>query len=157
MAEGYIYLSKEGYEKLANENKRLILRRREIADRIDQARSHGDLSENAEYHAAKEEQLLNEMRINEIGHKVSRARILDDSDLPSDQALMGATIKLKDLKSGEELDYTLVSEFEADYAQGKISTTSPVGKALLGHKVGEEVEIKVPAGVLKYKVLKISR
>jgi transcription elongation factor GreA len=157
MAEGYLYLSKEGYQKLADEHKKLVVRRRQIADRIDHARSLGDLSENAEYHAAKEEQLLNEMKVNEIGHKLGRARILDESDLPRDEALMGATIKLKDMKSGEELEYMLVSEVEADYAAGKISTTSPVGKALLGHKVDAIVEIKVPAGILKYKVLKISR
>jgi transcription elongation factor GreA len=157
MADGYLYLSKDGYEKLLNEQKQLRVRRRELADKIDQARSHGDLSENAEYHAAKEAQLLNELRINEVSHKLERAHILDESGMSANEVLMGATVQLKDVRTGEELSYMLVSEVEADYAAGKISTTSPVGKALLGHKVDDTVDIKVPAGVLQYKVLKISR
>jgi transcription elongation factor GreA len=157
MAGGYLYMSKEGYEKLAHEHKQLKTRRRELADKIDVARSHGDLSENAEYHAAKEAQLLNELKINEISDKLNRARILDATGMSADEILMGATVQLKDVKSGEEITYTLVSEVEADYATGKISTASPVGKALLGHKVGDTVDIKVPAGVLQYKVLNISR
>jgi transcription elongation factor GreA len=157
MADGLMYMSKEGYDKLAAEHKMLKARRRELADKVDVARSHGDLSENAEYHAAKESLLLNELKINEIGDKLNRARILDQTGMSADMVLMGATVQLQDVKSGEELTYTLVSEVEADYATGKISTVSPVGKTLLGHKVDEIVEIKVPAGILQYKILKISR
>ena len=89
--------------------------------------------------------------------KEHRDSLLDDSDIPKDQALVGATVTLKDLDTKKDLKYTLVAELEANFAQKKISTTSPVGRALLGHKVGEIVEINVPAGILKYKILKISR
>ena len=84
-------------------------------------------------------------------------QLLDDTNIPKDEALLGATVKLKDLTSGEELQYTLVSELEADFSQGRISVTSPVGRSLLGHKKNEIVEIKVPAGILRYKILKILR
>ena len=89
--------------------------------------------------------------------KLSNAQILDDANISKDEALIGATVKLKDLESGEELQYMLVSELEADFSQGKISVTSPVGKGLLGHKAKETIKIKIPVGVLKYKILKISR
>lgn len=153
-----IYLTREGYEKLKEEIKFLkTVRRQEISEEIRKARLHGDISENAEYDAAKEAQALNEKRIVELEEKLSRARILDDENLSEDEVLIGATVKLKDLDSGEELQYTLVSEVEADFSQNKISITSPVGKGLLGHKENEIVEIKIPAGILKYKILKISR
>jgi len=153
-----IYLTPQGHEKLRKELERLkTVRRRELSRAIGEARAHGDISENAEYDAAKEAQGLNEKKIAELEQKLSTAQILDDTDMPKDEALIGATVKLKDMASGEELEYTLVSELEADFSQGKISVTSPVGKSLLGHKEKEIVEITVPAGILKYKVLKISR
>jgi len=153
-----IYLTKKGYEKLVEELSFLrTVRRRELSKAIGEARSHGDISENAEYDAAKEAQGLNEKRVAELEEKLSRARLLDDEDIPKDEVLIGATVRLKDLDSEEELEYTLVSEEEADYAQGKISISSPVGQCLLNHKENEIVEIKIPAGVLKYKILKISR
>jgi transcription elongation factor GreA len=153
-----IYLTKKGYEKLAEELEYLkTVRRRELSKAIGEARSHGDISENAEYDAAKEAQGLNEKRIAELQEKLSRARILDDEDISKDEVLIGATVKLKDLDTEEELAYTLVSEEEADYAQGKISICSPVGQCLLNHKENDVVEIKIPAGILKYKILKISR
>lgn len=155
---GNIYLSSEGYEKLRKKLEFLkTVRRRELSKAIGKARAHGDISENAEYEAAKEAQGLNEKKIAELEEKLSNAQILDDANIPKDEALIGATVKLKDLDSGEELQYTLVAELEADFSQGKISVTSPVGEGLLGHKVKETVEIKVPAGILKYKILKISR
>lgn len=153
-----IYLSSKGYEKLRKELEFLkTVKRRELSGAIGEARAHGDISENAEYDAAKEAQGLSEKRIAELEEKLSKARILDDTNMPKDEALIGATVKLEDLDSKEVLQYTLVSELEADFSQGKISVTSPVGKGLLGHKVKETVKIEVPAGVLKYKILKISR
>ena len=152
-----IYLTREGYEKLIKKLEFLKTRRIELSKEIEQARAHGDLRENAEYVAAKEAQALNEIRIAGLGEKLSRARIIDDENIPKDEVLIGATVKLKDLDSEEELQYTLVSEVEADYDQGKISTSSPVGQGLLGHKENETVEIKVPAGIVRYKILKISR
>jgi len=154
----HIYLSQEGYEKLTEELEQLkTTRRRELSKAIAKARAFGDLSENAEYDAAREAQGLNEMRVAELEDKLSRARIIDDEDIPSDIALIGATVTLKDLEFDDEFDYTLVAEEEANYDEGKISISSPVGKALLGHKVGEKVEIQVPARKLKYEILKISR
>lgn len=153
-----VYLTKEGYQKLTEELELLkTVRRRELSKAVGEARAHGDISENAEYDAAKEAQGQNEKRIAELEEKLSRARILDDENIPKDEVLIGATVRLKDLNSEEELEYTLVSEVEADYAQGKISITCPVGQGLLGHKENEIVEIKTPAGTLRYKILKISR
>lgn len=152
------HLTREGHEKLMKELERLkTVKRRELSKAIAAARAHGDISENAEYDAAKEAQGLNEKKIAELEQKLATARIIDDDAMPKDVILIGATVKLKDAKSGEEIEYTLVAEEEADYAQGKISVTSPVGSALIDHKVNDTVEIKVPAGVLKYKVLRITR
>ena len=153
------YLTPEGQRKLLEQLKYLkTVKRRQISKDIAKARAHGDLSENAEYDAAKEAQAYSEKKIAELEASIANAEIMiDDSRIPKDQALLGATVKLKDLASGEEIEYMLVSELEADFAQDKISVTSPVGKGLLGHKKNETVEIKIPAGVLKYKILKISR
>ena len=153
-----IYLTREGYEKLRKELEHLkTVRRRELSKAIGAARAHGDISENAEYDAAKEAQGLNEKKISELEGNLGNAEILDEARIPKDVALIGATVKLKDLSSGEEVEYRLVSEPEANYAQGKISVSSPVGKSLLSHKKDDIVEIKVPVGTLKYKILKISR
>lgn len=153
-----IYLTREGYERLVEELEFLKnVRRRELSRAIGEARSHGDISENAEYDAAKEAQALNEQKIAQMQENLSRARVLDDENIPRDEVLIGAKVKLKDLDSGEELEYRLVSEMEADYAQGKISVSSPVGSALLNHKENETVAIKIPAGNLRYKILNISR
>jgi len=153
-----VYLTREGHEKLIKELQYLqTVKRRELSVAIGKARDHGDISENAEYDAAKEEQGLNELRISKLEQNLSHVRIIDDEDLATDEILIGATVKLKNMDSGDELEYTLVSEVEADYDQGKISVVSPVGKGLIGHKENEIVEIEVPAGILNYKVLKISR
>lgn len=152
------YLTRDGYDKLVQELDSLkTTKRHAISKALAEARAHGDISENAEYDAAKDAQGLNEKRISELEFKLSTARIIDDSNMPKDEVLIGATVKIKDLNSDEELEYTLVSELEADYNQGKISVTSPVGKGLLGHKVGGIAEIKIPAGALKYKILEIRR
>jgi len=158
MSKGGSYLTHEGYEKLRKELEYLkTVKRKEFSKAIGEARSHGDLSENAEYDAAKESQGLNERKIAELEAKLGSAQIIDNEQMSSDEVLIGATVKLKDMKSGQELEYMLVSEEEADYDHNKISVSSPVGSALVNHKVNDAVEIKVPAGVLKYKILKISR
>jgi transcription elongation factor GreA len=158
MSLGDTYLTQKGYEKLKQELEYMItVRRREISEALSHARSQGDISENAEYDAAKDAQALNEKRIAELEEKLTRTRIIDYENIPDDQALIGATVLLKDCDTQEEVSYTLVSELEADYAEGKISVTSPIGEGILGHKENETVEIKVPAGTLKYKILKITR
>ena len=153
-----LYLTREGYEKLRKELEFLkTVRRRELSKAIGEARAHGDLSENAEYDAAKEAQGHHEKKIADLEARLSGAQIIDEKNIPKGVALIGATVILKDLDSGEEMEYTLVSETEADYAKGKISISSPVGKGLFNHKEKETVAIQVPAGTLKYKILKISR
>jgi transcription elongation factor GreA len=153
-----IYLTRDGYEKLFQELEFLkTVKRRGLSKLVGDARAHGDIGENAEYDAAKEAQALNEHRIAELEYKLSRARILDNENIPKDKVFIGATVKLKDLATEEELEWTLVSDLEADYSQRKISITSPVGKGLVSHKENEIVEIKIPAGILKYKILKITR
>jgi transcription elongation factor GreA len=158
MDAGDIYLTRSGYEKLAQELENLkTVKRREISRAIGEARAHGDISENAEYDAAKDAQGMNEKKISELELKLAHAHILDDANMSKDEVLIGATVKLKDMDTEEEMEYTFVAEVEADYTQNKISVTSPVGKGLIGHKLGEVVEIKIPAGILKYKILNISR
>jgi len=153
-----IYLTRTGYEKLAEELDFLKTgKRRQLSKAIGEARAHGDIGENAEYDAAKDAQALNEKRIAELEYKIANAQIIDDANMPKDEVLIGATVTLKDLNSQETLEYTLVSEAESDYSAGKISVTSPVGAALLNHKEKEIVEIKVPAGVLRYEITKITR
>lgn len=158
MSKGDVYLTHEGYEKLRKELEYLQnIKRREISKALAEARAHGDLSENAEYTYAKESQALNEKKIAQLEDKLSRAKLIDENAMAKDEILIGAKVKLEDLDSGEELEYTLVSEEEADYENGKISVASPVGEALIGHKENDSVKIKVPAGILRYKILKISR
>ena len=158
MSSGNVYLSHEGYEKLRKELEHLkTTKRREISKAIGEARAHGDISENAEYTYSKEAQGLNEKKIAELEDKLARAKLIDENAMPKDEILIGAKAKLKDMDSGEELEYLLVAEEEADYSAGKISVASPVGEALLGHKENDTVKINIPAGILRYKVLKISR
>jgi len=153
-----LYLTKAGHRKLLEELEYLrTAKRRQFSKAIGEARAHGDLTENAEYDAAKDAQAHNEAGIAELESKLAQAKILDSASMPSDEVLIGAKVLIKDMVTDEELEYTLVSEMEADYAQGKISISSPVGKGLMNRKPGEVAEIKIPAGVLKYKILKISR
>ena len=153
-----IPMSREGYDKFVKDLEHLkTVKRREIAADIARARAFGDLKENAEYDAAKNSQAFNEKKIHEAEEKLSRIQIIDESKIAKDQVLIGATVLLKDLKSQEELSYSIVTQDEADFDTGKLSVTSPIAKGLLGLKVGGTAEIKIPAGVLKYKVLKISR
>jgi len=155
---GYVTLTREGRDKLVSELELLKgAKRREVAKALSEARAHGDLSENAEYDAAKEAQAHNEKKISEIEDILIRARIMDESVIASDEALLGAKVKVMDKETLEEFVYMLVSEEESDFSENKISFTSPVGKALLGHKVGDVVEISVPAGTINYEITKISR
>jgi len=151
-------LTRQGCKMLKEELHRLkTVERRELSRQIAEARAHGDISENAEYSAAKEKQRILEKKIGDLEKKLSRVRIIDDEKIATDKAYIGATLLLKDIESGEELQYTLVGEDESDFSQGKISITSPVGQGLLGCKEGDTAEIKVPAGMLRYRILKISR
>lgn len=153
-----IYLSRVGYEKLRQELEYLkTTKRREISKAIGEARLQGDLSENAEYDAAKEAQGYCEAHISELEGKLSDVRIIEDMDIPADKVYIGAIVSLKDLDSGEAIQYTMVSPEEADYETNKLSILSPIGKGLMGKAQGEEVEVQVPAGTLKYKVEKIER
>ena len=153
---GYIYLSPEGYEKLKRELDELKQEKRpELSQKISEARDFGDLKENAEYHAAKEALSLLETKIAKLEETLSRARVLNKNDMAEGKITILSTVKLKDLNRDMEIEYTLVSPEESDFKQNKISTTSPVGKALLGKEKGEIVEIRVPAGVLKYQVIDI--
>ena len=153
-----VYLSREGYQKLQDELKELKDTERPIVRQsLQRAREFGDLSENAEYAAAKERLLFLERRINSLEETLSRVRLLENEAIPDDKVYIGATADMIDLKSDRELQYTLVAPEEADFDAGKISTVSPIGKGLLGHAEGEEVEIQVPAGTLNYKIVKISR
>ncbi len=153
-----IYLTQAGYEKLVQELDFMKnTKRRQISQAIAEARAHGDLSENAEYDAAKDAQAENEAKIAELEFKLSRARIIENENIAHDEILIGATVVLLDTDTDKEYTYTLVSELESDYAKGKISVTSPLGKGLLGYKEGQDVSITVPAGTRHYKVMKISR
>lgn len=154
----HTYLTREGYEKLRRELQHLKkTERKKISKALAHARSLGDLRENAEYDAAKQAQALLEKRIAELEQSLSQTKFLDDEKIDKGKALLGAKVTLKDLDSKEEIVYMLVNQEEADIAQNKISVISPVGKAILGHKVNDTIEIEVPAGVLRYKIAKISR
>ncbi len=153
-----IHLTRAGYEKLIEELEHIKkVKRKEITEALAHARSLGDLKENAEYHAAKEAMSYNEARIRELEDKLSRVEIIDDTKMDPSKAYIGAKVTLIDLETDDEIEYTLVSQDEANATEGLISTTSPVGQALLGHKVGDEISITVPAGDLSYKITKISR
>lgn len=152
------YYTEEGLAKLREELNHLRdVERPKASQAIADARDKGDLSENAEYDAAKEAQGLLEMKISKLEELLANARIIDESQLDSDKVLVLSTVKLQNLQNKQEFTYTLVAESEADLKSGKISVTSPIGKGLLGKEKGEIAEITVPNGTLKFKILKISR
>jgi transcription elongation factor GreA len=144
----------EGYQKLQADLKRLKEERPQIVDAIEEARAHGDLSENAEYHAAKERQGQVEASIADIEDKLSRAQIIDPRELSGDKIVFGATVTLLD-EDEKPIRYQIVGQTEADASQGRISYNSPIGRALIGRKVDDEVEVSVPAGDRYYLVSKI--
>ena len=153
-----VYLSRDGLEKLKDELKELKEKERPtVRESLQRAREFGDLSENAEYTAAKERLMFLEQRINKLEDTLSRATLLEKESIPEDKVYIGATVELVDVKTEKQIVYTLVAPEEADFEAGKISTTSPIGKGLLGHAEGEEVDIKVPAGVLNYRIISIRR
>ncbi len=157
MANDRVPMTLEGYEKEKARLERMrTVEMIEIAKRIADARAMGDLSENAEYHAAREDQGMLQARIDALGDKLARAYIVDRSSLPSDTVVFGTRVRIKDVDSGEEEVYDLVGPGEEDYDNNRILTTSPRGQALLGKKIGDLAEIKVPRGFLRYEVLEIS-
>ncbi|WP_114939798.1 transcription elongation factor GreA [Mucilaginibacter endophyticus] len=152
------YYTKDGIEKLKEELQRLkTTGRADISKAIAEARDKGDLSENAEYDAAKEAQGLHEAKIAQMQETLANARLLDESKIDTSKVLALSVVKIKNLKNGATMSYQLVSESEADLKTGKISVASPIAKGLLGKKVGERTEITVPAGKIEFEILEISR
>lgn len=157
MSEQSFY-TREGLQKLKDELHYLKTKgRAEIARQIQEAREKGDLSENAEYDAAKDAQGLMELKIQKLEHAIATARILDESEVDISKVYIMSSVRLQNLKTKQEVTYTLVSPNESDLKSGKISVESPIGKGLLGKSVGDEAEIDVPAGKLSLKILEISR
>lgn len=151
------YMTKEGYEALEKEVKYLrTVRRKEVANAIAEAREKGDLSENAEYHAAKEEQGYLEAKIVELENQLANARILDESKLDTSKVGILSKVKILNKKMNKKMTFTIVSEAEANLKEGKISSTSPIGAALLGKEVGEIAQAQTPGGVMELEVLNIS-
>jgi len=153
----FVYLSKEGLLDIEKELKELkTTGRKNMAERIAEARSYGDLSENAEYDAAKEAQGLLELKISKLEELLSKARVIDTSSFPEDQVHILSKVKVKNLNNSKEYTYTLVAPEEANLENGKIAISSPVGKALIGAKKGDTVQANVPAGVIKFKIIEIN-
>lgn len=151
------YYTQEGLQKLKDELNYLRTKgRTDIAKQIAEARDKGDLSENAEYDAAKDAQGMLEMKIAKLEEVVGNARVLDESKLDTSQVSILSKVKIKNKQNGAEMTYTLVSEEEADLKTGKISVKSPIGKGLLGKKVGEEAEVQAPVGTMKFQIIDIS-
>ena len=149
-------MTPEGYQKLQEELKQLIrVERPKVVQDIAEARGHGDLSENAEYDAAKERQGFVEGRISEINGKMARAQVIDATELDTDKVVFGATVTVYDDESESESTYRIVGEDEADIKKGLISINSPVAKALIGHRIDDEVQIKVPSGTRIYEIVDI--
>ncbi|HDP36424.1 MAG TPA: transcription elongation factor GreA [Candidatus Atribacteria bacterium] len=150
-----VFLTAEGLEKLKEKIKYLEgEKRKEIQEDISRALEYGDVTENAEYNIAQEAQRMNEINIVRLKQKLSRAKVVDENCCSEGMGI-GTTLKLKNLGSGEEIEYIFVPEDQIDFTQNKISLNSPLGQAFLGHREGEEVEIEVPIGILRYKILKI--
>jgi transcription elongation factor GreA len=153
---GYTYLTQEGHDRLRNElDEMKTTGRQEVARAIAEAREKGDLSENAEYDAAKDAQGLLEMRINELEKMLANARILDESQIDNSKVVLLSKVTIKNKTSGKEMTYQLVSESEADLRSNKISASSPMGQGLLGKKVGEVAQVDTPRGMLQFEVVNI--
>ncbi|MBI4387503.1 MAG: transcription elongation factor GreA [Candidatus Omnitrophica bacterium] len=153
-----VFLTSEGYEKLKAELKHLKeTKRMEVARQLETARAHGDLSENAEYDTAKEAKAQLESRIRTLEEKLMSAKVVDLSEIKTDKIYFGTSAELKNLKTGATITFSFVAQDEADLAKNRISIQSPIGKALLGHAVGDKVNVTIPAGVISFQVLKIER
>ncbi len=151
-------VSRAGYEKLQEEREYLVtVRRKEVAQKLKEARSFGDLSENAEYDEAKNEQAILESKINELELLIANAIVVEDDEISTDEIGVGSIIKIKDLELNEIENLQIVGTTESDPKNGKISDESPIGKAALRKKVGDVFEVEAPAGILKFEVLEISR
>jgi transcription elongation factor GreA len=149
-------MTREGFLKLSSELERMkrVDRQKAITD-IAMARGHGDITENAEYDAAKERQAFVEGRIREIEHRLANAQVIDTKNLPADRIVFGATVRLSDVDTGQEVSYRIVGEDEADVKSGKISVTSPVGQALIGKELNDAVQVRAPGGIREYEILEI--
>ena len=153
----HTYFTESGLKKLKDELHQLKTKgRKDIANQIAEARDKGDLSENAEYDAAKEAQGLHELKISKLEESISNARIIDESDINTDKVSILSKVKIKNLSLNKEFEYTIVSEEESNLQDAKISVDSPIGKGLLGKKKGEVVSVNVPSGKIKFKILNIS-
>ena len=153
-----IILTREGYDKIVAEHEELVsVKRSEVAARIKEAISYGDISENAEYDAAKNEQAELEERILYLENMIRKAKIVQDEDVKGDVVGVGLNVEVEDEGSGEKMAFSIVGATESDPFNGKITTESAVGKALLGHKEGDSVSVEIPDGVITYRVLKISK
>jgi len=149
-------MTEESLKKLKEElHEYKFTKRPAVSQKVAAAREHGDLKENAEYHAAREELSFLETKIKQLEDRLGRARVIDQNDLPDDKVYILKTVVLKDLKFNDTLEYTLVSPAEANFENNKISVASPIGKSLLGRAVGDLVEVQAPAGILKYEILEI--
>ncbi len=158
MAEKDVFLTAEGLKRLEQELDELkTVKRREVAERIKQALAFGDLSENSEYDEAKNEQAQLEERIAKLEMILRNAKLIDDENLSTDVVSIGSKVIVNDLEYDEEMEYTIVGSAEANPFEGKISNESPVGSALLGKKTGDIVEVHVPDGIIKYKIVSIMR
>lgn len=157
MAE-VILLTQEGYDKIIAEFDELVtVKRKEVAERIKEAISYGDISENSEYDSAKNEQAELEDRIMKLENMMRNAKILDSNQISDDQVNVGLKVKIKELDSNDVIDFVIVGSTEADPFEGKISNESEVGKQLLGKKVGDVAEVTIPDGIVRYEILKISK
>ena len=158
MEEKEVILTQEGYDKLDNELTYLKTEKRaEIADRIKVALGFGDLSENSEYDEAKNAQAENEIKIAELENKLRHAKIIDEKEIDTTTVQIGNTVKVLDMEFDEKVEYTIVGSTEGNLAENKISNESPLGSALLGAKKNQIVEVKAPAGIMKYKILSITK
>ena len=153
-----ILLTQEGYDKIVAEHEELVsVRRKEVSERLKEAISYGDLSENSEYDSAKNEQAELEERILKLENMIRKAKIINEQEMRADQVSVGLKVTVQDIDSGEEMSFTIVGSTEADPFNGKISNESEVGKHLLGKKKGDTVEIVAPDGIINYKIVDISK
>jgi len=156
MGQGH-YVTAEGLDKLKKElNDMITVQRPAISKAIGEARDKGDLSENAEYDAAREAQGMLELKISQMQALIATAKIIDESKLDTSKVGMLNKVKVKNLKTGKDMEFTLVGESEANLAEGKLAASTPIGKALMGRKKGETVEVNAPAGLIKFQILDIS-
>lgn len=150
------YVTQQGMDKLKKDLADAIAQRPVISAQIAEARDKGDLSENAEYEAAREAQGLLELTISKLQNQLASARVIDESQIGTDKVQMLNKVRVKNLSIGKEMEFTLVGESEADFTKGKLAATTPIGRALMGHSKGEVVEAKVPSGVIKFEILDIT-